>query len=465
MSRFTTLYLCAALLGLTAVVYLPLWNNELVDFDDEPYITANPGVIEGLSWSGLSWAWTNEIAPYWMPLTWVSLQFDAQCFSSRDPEGQVILSPVAFHAQNLLWHAGSVLLLFGLWQRLTGARWRSFLLAALFAIHPMHVESVAWAIERKDVLSVFFGVLTLWAYVLYLEKPSWKRYLPLGTALLLSLLAKPMLITLPFVLLLLDYWPLCRISPTLPWKAALRRLIREKAPLFALAATFAFATLVSRFEHGSLVAFNEVPLIPRVANALTAYGWYLFSTFSPSRLAVLYPHPYDNWSLRAALAGGGALLSISALCWWQARQRPWLTTGWYWFVGTLLPVIGLAQGGKQAWADRFSYWPHIGLFIVAVWGLGELVERFRIPARVAGVVGALILGCLGALTWSQVGYWRNTLTLWEHTLAVTENNLQAQYHVAIYYRNRGQMEEAEPYLIEAARIERERLRSHLSNGP
>ena len=280
--------------------------------------------------------------------------------------------PAAFHGQNLAWHAASALLLFGLWQRLTGARGRSFLVAALFAVHPMHVESVAWAIERKDVLSVFFGVLTLWAYARYLDRPGWKRYLPLGTAFLLSLLSKPMLITLPFVLLLLDYWPLRRTAPP-------RRLVWEKAPLFALAALFAVVTVVLRFEHGALVSLDDVPLLSRVANALTAYGWYLSTTFYPARLAALYPHPYDHWSPAAALAGAAALLSLTALSVWQARRRPWLITGWLWFVVALVPVIGLAQGGKQAWADRFSYWPHIGLFVAVVWGLGECVERCASP--------------------------------------------------------------------------------------
>ncbi len=459
MSRLSTPFLCAALLGLTAAAYLPLWDNEFVDFDDEPYIVANPGVSAGLTWSGLSWAWTNDTVPYWMPLTWLSFQFDAHCFSTRDAQGQAVLSPAAFHGQNLAWHAASVLLLFGLWLRLTGARWRSFLIAALFAVHPMHVESVAWAIERKDVLSVFFGLLTLWAYVRYLEKPGWKRYLPLGTAFLLSLLSKPMLMTLPFVLLLLDYWPLRRTSLGGPSSATFRRLLREKVPLFALAALFAIMTLASRFDHGALVSLDDVSLTARAANALTAYGWYLFRTFAPVRLAVLYPHPNGNWSPPAALAGAGALLSLTALSLWQARRRPWLIAGWLWFVATLVPVIGLAQGGKQAWADRFSYWPHIGLFVAVVWGLGELVERCRIPARLAGVVAALVLGCLGALTWFQVGYWRNTPALWQHALAVTEDNLMAQQNLADYYRNRGQLEEAEPHQEEVYRLEIEHMKA------
>jgi hypothetical protein len=459
MSRLTTPCLCSALLGLTAAAYAPLWHNDFIDFDDGPYITDNADVKEGLSWSGLAWAWDGGSAPYWAPLTWLSLQLDAECFSARDAEGQVSLSPAAFHGENLAWHAASALLLFGLLLRLTGAPGKSFLAAALFAVHPMHVESVAWAVERKDVLSVFFGVLTLWAYAWYVERPGWRRYLPLAGAFLLSLLAKPMLMTLPFVLLLLDYWPLCRVGNPRFEISNLKSRIREKLPLFALAVLSALITLVGRYEHGALISLDAVSPTSRAANALTAYGWYLSATFYPARLAVLYPHPYENWSAPAALAGAAALLAVSALAVWQARRRPWLLVGWLWFVGALLPVIGLAQGGKQAWADRFSYWPHVGLFIAVAWGLGELAGRARVPARLAGAAAALALGGLAALTWVQVGYWRDAPTLWEHTLAVTGDNLVAEQHLAGYYLNRGLPDQAAPHREAAIRLEEERNRA------
>ena len=453
------------LLALTVVAYLPVWSNDFVDFDDEVYITCNPGVLGGLTGPGFCWAWTNDDAPYWQPLTWLSLQLDAHCFSKVTPQGEVILSPAAVHGQNLFWHAASVLLLFGLWDRFGGARWRSFLVAALFAVHPMHVESVAWATERKDVLSAFFGLLTLWAYVRYLEHPGPGRYLALAAAFLLSLLAKPMLITLPFVLLLLDYWPLGRfgdaaLAPSherrVGKRARLGRLILEKLPLFALAALIAVLTLESRERHGTLVSLHTLPLSDRLANALTAYGWYLFHSVWPAPLAALYPHPYANWSVPRALAGAAALLSVSALCLWQANRRPWLVTGWLWFVGTLLPVIGFAQGGAQAWADRFGYWPHIGLFVAAVWGLAEFVERLRIPALVGTSMGALVLGCFSVLTWAQVGHWRDSLALWQHTVAVTRDNDRAHERLAICYRRLGRYDEEQFHLIEAWRIQSER---------
>ncbi len=466
LGRWGVCQLGAVLLGLTAAAYFPLWQNGFVDFDDEPYIVQNSGVVGGLTGSGLSWAWTNETTPYWMPLTWLSLQFDARFFSTRTPQGEVILSPAAFHADNLFWHAAGTLLLFALGCRISGAPGRSFLLAALFALHPMHVESVAWAIERKDVLSGFFGLLTLWLYVRWAEKPGRLRYLAVAAAYLASLLAKPMLITLPFVLLLLDYWPLRRwgaASATgtaglaLP-RVSFGRLVREKLLLFLLAASMALVTLNARDRHGALVSLSTLSLTDRLGNIPIAYDAYLSATFYPVGLAVLYPHPRDNWSSLAALAGVGVLTALTALCWWQRRRRPWLLVGWLWFVGTLVPVIGLAQGGSQAWADRFSYWPHIGLFLAVAWEIGEVMERWRIPSLVAGAAGALVLGCLAALTWVQVGYWRNSVTLWEHAVAVTRNNDHAHERLSLAYRRVGRIAEADFHLAEATRIQRQRRR-------
>jgi hypothetical protein len=448
-------HLCAVLLALTVVAYFPVWGNDFVDFDDDPYITTNPGVLGGLSWSAFRWAWQNTVSPYWQPITWLSLQFDAHFFSTRGSQGEVILCPAAFHGHNLFWHGVNVLLLFGLWYRLTGARWRSFLIAALFALHPMHVESVAWAVERKDVLSTFFGLLTLWAYVRYLDAPGPKRYLSMMVAFLLSLLAKPMLTTLPFVLLLLDRWPLGRWGSeqnAIP----LGRLVLEKIPVFILAAVVAIITMAAREDHGAVVPLGNLSLSARLANALAGYGWYLSTTFCPWHLAVLYPHPFENWSGLRAVAGGAALFAITALSVWQAGRWPWLFTGWLWFVGTLVPVIGLVQGGGQAWADRFSYWPHIGLFVAVVWGLGALVERLRIPSLVSATAGALVLAGLGILTWVQVGYWRDATTLWAHTLAVTRDNDRAHERLSGCYRRQGRLEEAEAQLYEAVRIQARR---------
>jgi tetratricopeptide (TPR) repeat protein len=460
MLRPRTVYLSAALLLLTLGAYLPVWNNGFIDWDDELYITANPHVRDGLTWPGFAWVWTSDTAAYWQPLSWLSLQLDAQLFSIPSKTGPPVPSAAASHGVSLFWHAASVLLLFGLWYRLTGACWRSFLVAALFAVHPMHVESVAWAAERKDVLSVFFGLVTLWAYVHYLDRPGWRRYLLMAVAYLLSLLSKPMLMTLPFVMLLLDYWPLRRIAPEpsraaggpLPAPAPFGRLLLEKVPLLVLSAGIAVATVILQDRTGEPISYNLLPLSERLANAVSGYGWYLAHTFVPVRLAILYPHRGPNWSALSVFAGAAALLIITLVACWQARRRRWLIVGWLWFVGTVAPVCGIIQVGDQGWADRFTYWPHIGLFVCVAWGLGELVERFRISARVAATAGAAVLVALAALTWVQAGYWRDTPTVWQHALDVTENNHRAHFSLGKVALNRGRMGEAEAHFAEAARI-------------
>jgi protein O-mannosyl-transferase len=456
MRFLSCLCLYLALAALTVAAYLPVWQNQFVDFDDLPWLLGNPDVTEGLTWSSFCRIWdpgTGE-APYWMPLTWLSFQLDAQLFSSWTPAGECILSPVAFHGHNLFWHTAGVLLLFGFCRHLTGKPGPSFLIAALFAVHPMHVESVAWAIERKDVLSGFFGVLTLWAYVRYTEKPSWRRYAVVAVALLLSLLAKPMLITLPFLLLLLDYWPLRRMRSRDAKPVA--ELILEKLPLVVIALVIAVITLAMRERRGSLVSLGTISLSARIANAPIAYHWYLLSTFWPTRLAVLYPHPYDNWSLGSALLGATMLLACTGLAWRQARRRPWLIVGWLWFVTALVPVIGFAQGGKQAWADRFSYWAHLGLFLAVVLELAAWSERGGVSARICRFAAAAVLGCLAFLTWQQVGVWRDTPTLWQHALRITHDNDQAHEHLARYYYVEGQSELCQLHIHEAARIQLQR---------
>jgi tetratricopeptide (TPR) repeat protein len=460
--RVGNAWLFAVLALLTVTAFLPVWKNGFVDIDDDWYITANPRVIQGWTPQGFEWAWTTFRGKYWQPLSWLSLQLDAHLFSTQSAAGERVLSPAAFHGQSLCWHVASVLLLFALWQRLTGARWRSFLVAALFAVHPMRVESVAWATERKDVLSVFFGILTLWAYGRYAEKRSWWRYLAVAAAFSLSLLSKPMLMTLPFMLLLLDYWPLCRMSSAVlpdgsmrsaPAPLSVSRLLLEKALFFALAAGIAVVTAIARDQTKAAVPLSDLPMSARLANALTAYGSYVLNTFYPVHLAVLYPHPLENWSMASVLAGAGLLLVISLISLRMAKQWPWLIVGWFWFVVALLPVIGFAQGGPQALADRFCYWPHIGLFVAVAWGLGELVERQRIPSLFCGIGGASVLGCLAVLTWIQVGFWHDPLTLWQRALAVTERNAEAHDHLGKYYLERGQVDEAEYHFAEAFRIE------------
>jgi hypothetical protein len=317
---------------------------------------------------------------------------------------------------------------------------------------------VAWAVERKDVLSCFFGILTLWAYVRFQERPSWSRYLAIVAAFTLSLLAKPMLMTLPFVLLLLDYWPLQR-------KARVERLLLEKIPLFLMSACIAAVTLEARSANGSLVSLDTLPLSARFGNALVAYGWYLKTTFYPWSLAVLYPHLRQSWTLLGAGSGLVVLVTLTLLCWRMRKAQPWLLVGWLWFVGSLLPVIGFAQGGRQAWADRFSYWPHIGLFVAVVWGLAGLAERLRVPARVVALGGVVVLAILAVRTGVQVTHWRDSGTMWEQALAVTTDNDLAHEYLAVWLRRQGRPQEADHHLLEAARIQMQRMRASISPKP
>jgi hypothetical protein len=328
----------------------------------------------------------------------------------------------------------------------------------------MRVESVAWAAERKDVLSVFFGILTLWAYAGFVKKGGWLRYLGVAAAYSLSLLAKPMLMTLPCALLLLDYWPLCRTRSLGPstldattgasrTARSFAQLLLEKVPLFALAAGIAIVTEFARDQTHAAVPLGELAISARLANALTAYGAYLVDTFYPVRLAVMYPHPMENWSLARTLAGAAVLLGGLVVSLRQRRTWPWLTVGWLWFVVSLLPVIGFSQGGPQARADRFCYWAHIGLFVAVIWGLGRAVEYWRVPEWIPKTVAATTITCLAVITWFQVGYWHDPVSLWQRALAVTEDNAEAHQHLGKYYLDHAQMEKAAAHLEEAVRIE------------
>ncbi len=447
MQRLRPIYCCLLLLGLTSAAYRPVWSNGFVDFDDEWYITTNPHVVQGLSGPNFRWAWTNTRANYWMPLTWLTFQLDASVFPSRSSTGERLPSPAVVHGQNLVWHSLNVLLLFGWLKRWTGAIGRSFLVAALFAVHPMHVESVAWAAERKDVLSVFFGLATLWAYGAYVAKPSWQRYGLVTAGYVLSLLAKPMLVTLPIILLLLDYWPLARLSGK---DRQFGRLVLDKVPLIALAAVAGLGTLLALQDTGAAVSAEILPWSARLANALAAYGWYLLQTFWPTNLAVLYPHPYQSWSLATALLGACLLLAITGF---TLRQgQPWFQVGWLWFVVALLPVIGLVQGGEQAWADRFCYWPHIGLFIAIVWMLAGLAEDWHLPISVGRGFAAVGVVFFAVLTAVQVAYWRDSATLWQRAVDVTRDNDVAHLHLGYYYLHHGQLDDARNHFAEAVRI-------------
>jgi tetratricopeptide (TPR) repeat protein len=421
------LLVSVALVVLTVATYGRLWQNDFIDLDDETYVTKNLGVLGGLTPRGIKWAWTTWHGGFWFPLTWMSLQLDASLSGKRLP-----FAPV-FHAHNLLWHTATVVLLFLVLARMTGSTWRSALVAALFAVHPLHVESVAWATERKDVLSTFFWVLTLAAYVRYVERPGADRYQLVVAAFVLGLLAKPMLVTLPCTLLLLDWWPLSRWgwgAKESSFSRGLGRVLLEKVPLFVIAFAFSALTVFTQ-QHGvAVVPLDQVSRSARVANAVYSYAWYLEKTFWPTSLTVFYVHPRGAWQWPPILTAGAVLLVVSVLALATARRMPWLLVGWLWFLGTMVPVIGLVQVGDQARGDRFVYVPHIGLFIAIVWTAAALLQRLRVPAVAQAGLAAGCVAALVAVSWRQEAHWRNTETIWEHAIAVDPNNDRARANLA-----------------------------------
>jgi tetratricopeptide (TPR) repeat protein len=400
-----------------------LWSRQydFVNFDDYEYVLKNEYVRVGWTADSLWWGLTSLEAFNWHPLTWFSLQLDAHLFGTN---------PRAFHATNVMLHAANVVLLFLVLRRLTGAVWRSAAVAAFFALHPLHVESVAWVSERKDVLSTFFWMLTMLAYTRYAERPGTVRYMLVVLYLTLGLMSKPMLVTLPCVLLLLDYWPLCRcpFSPPAPTgsadetgephHASLTRLILEKIPLFLLAAVCCWLTIRAQnyLIDRSQTAY---PFGARLLNALVSYVGYLGQMFWPSDLAILYLHPGTTISTAQGLAAGLLLAGITLVAVLWRQRRPYVLVGWLWYLGTLVPVIGLLQVGQQARADRYTYVPLIGIFIVLSWGAAEWLGR-RCLGRVAlsAATAALLLGC-ALVSWSQVQHWRNSTTLWDRAVQVS----------------------------------------------
>jgi tetratricopeptide (TPR) repeat protein len=430
------LVVSVVLAGLTVLVYCPCFDHPFIKLDDQDYVTQNAHVQAGLTAEGVRWAFTTFACGNWHPLTWLSLQLDATLFGGRNAGG--------FHLTNVLLHAASAALLFLVLARMTGAVWRPALVAALFALHPLHVESVAWVAERKDVLSTLFWVLTLAAYLAYVRRPGVGRYLLVALALGLGLLAKPMLVTLPFVLLLLDYWPLRRWPPAVPF----HRLLLEKVPLLALVLASCVLTAVAQSRFQAVRSFASYPLDVRVANALLAYVSYLGKALWPAHLAVYYPHPGAAVPVVQVVGAGLLLAALTALALALGRRRPYLAVGWLWYLGTLVPVIGLVQVGDQALADRYTYVPLIGLFLMLTWGAADLVEVLNLSGLWAAGAAAVVLAACVALTWTQLGYWKSDLDLWEHALAVTGPNLMAHCHLAECLHERGK--------IEAARKEYER---------
>jgi hypothetical protein len=430
--------ICLLLAAATVASYASLGDAAFINFDDHEYVYENVHVISGLTWENVAWAFTTTHLANWHPLTWLSHMLDSQLFG---------LDAGAHHLTNLLLHAANTLLLFLILVRTTGSFWRSGFAAALFALHPLHVESVAWVSERKDVLSTFFWMLTVGSYVRYAGIRSVRSFLPVCLFFALGLMTKAMLVTLPFALLLFDFWPLRRIEigPSIAATGTARRklsaLVREKAPLFLLSGISSAITFWVQRSGGAVRSLEVWPFDVRIANAAVAYAQYIAKMFWPAELAVYYPHPGSPpiWELAVS---GVLLLAVSLFVLRVVGQRPALAVGWLWYIGTLLPVIGLVQVGSQAAADRYTYVPLIGLFIMLAWGIPESAVRGR-HAKLGVAIGVTAsLAALSLLTRKQVEYWSGSIPLFEHALDVTQNNEVAHFNLALALGLDGRFDEA-----------------------
>ncbi|HEX5218482.1 MAG TPA: tetratricopeptide repeat protein, partial [Verrucomicrobiae bacterium] len=458
------LLIIALLLALiTAAIYLPVLGHDFINYDDPDYVTFNEVVLRGLTGEGLKWAFTTGHASNWHPVTWLSHMLDVQLFGVK---------PAGHHGTNVALHvANAVLLLLLLWQ-LTGVIWRSAFVAALFALHPLHVESVAWVAERKDVLSTFFGLLCLLAYGAYARHKSTPHptlspdeaerannkskvaYALTFTFLALGLMSKAMLVTWPFVMLLLDVWPLKRIELStfnvqLP---TLKRLILEKLPFFALVIGSCVATFLVQQSAGAVTTMENLPLEDRLANAVVSYAKYLFMTIWPADLAIFYPHPelrypastqWSGWAITLTLV---VLAGISWLAFKRQRELPYLFTGWFWYLGILVPVIGIVQVGTQGLADRYTYVPLIGIFVVIAWGSHLLIERLKMPPFIRPLLGLVALVSCAIISYQQVLVWRDDFTLFGHALKVTTGNAPAHSTLGKAWAKKGDYAKALEHL-------------------
>ena len=443
------LFIVLGLAVITFGIYAQVIRHQFITLDDGWYIKNNPMVNRGVTLAGLAWAFTTFYEANWHPLTWIAHMIDSQLFG-LNAGGHLLV--------NALIHVANTLLVFAFLSRTTHARWPSALVAALFALHPLHVESVAWAAERKDTLSTFFGLLSLISYTRYAEENSRKWYAWTVLTLVLGLLAKPVLVTWPFVMLLLDYWPLRRLARWTRQKnffAWIAPLLREKLPLFAIVAASCVITFFAQAHSGAVRTFLDVPIALRLLNALISYAKYLLLTFWPHDLAVYYPFTpigIPAWQIIAATC---LLTGITAFCLFQSEIRPYLIVGWLWFLGTLVPVIGLVQVGGQTMADRYFYIPSIGFFIALVYGLADIGKMQRLAPSLAGAIAGAVLLVLAALTNAQIHLWRDSFTLFKHALAVTPPNLVIENSLGIALDNSGRYDEAAAHFEKALHVQRD----------
>jgi tetratricopeptide (TPR) repeat protein len=435
--------ICLALTLTTAAVFYQVCTYDFVNLDDPVYVYENLNIQAGITPKAIKWAFTTGYASNWHPLTWLSHMLDWQLFGLKAGD---------HHLTNLIFHIANTLLLFIVLKQMTHKLWQSAFVAALFALHPLHVESVAWVAERKDVLSTFFWMLTIWAYIRFVNSPKITSYLLVLVFFALGLMSKPMLVTLPFVLLLLDYWPLDRFSlkrGEAGSKYSLPYLLIEKAPLFAMTLVSCIVTFIIQREGGAMVPFT---LQLRISNALVSYVEYIGKMIWPSRLAVFYPHLGKNISILHTVISVVLLLAVTILILRFAKNHRYLVTGWFWYLGTLVPVIGLVQVGEQALADRYTYIPLTGLFIIIAWGLPEFLGKWSYRKIALWTSSLIVLSVLAIFAHIKQQYWKNTLTLCEHALRVTDNNYQAHFCIAYMLFEQDRIEEAIRHGTEAVRI-------------
>jgi tetratricopeptide (TPR) repeat protein len=436
---------CFLLAAMTFAVFGQTLAHQFINYDDDVYVYENPVVIRGLTLKGIVWAFTTTHASNWHPLTWLSHMLDCQLYGLR---------PGGHHLTSVILHTATVIALFLVLREMTGALWRSAFVAALFAIHPLRVESVAWVAERKDVLSGLFFMLTMGAYVRYVRRPwSLVRYGLVMLLFALGLMCKPMLVTAPLVLLLLDYWPLQRVE-----SEKLSALLLEKLPLLALSAASCVATLLAQNSAIQSVEIFSLPV--RLVTALLACKTYLLQMIYPAGLAVFYPFPHNGLPVWEATLDGTLMAGLSAAAWWQRRKQPWLLAGWIWYLVMLLPVVGIIQVGGQAHADRYTYLPQIGIYVAVTWLVAEWgLSRVALGGLMAGVL-ALFMVC----AWQQTAYWQNSETLWTYTLACTTNNDVAQNNLGLVLLKKGRMDAAINCFQQALQIRPNSVEAHDNLG-
>ena len=458
-------FACLVLIAITWLVFGQTLGHDFINFDDHVYVYENPQITRGLTVDGLIGAFTHTHARNWHPLTTISHMLDCQLYG---------LKAGGHHFTNVLLHTIAVALLFLVLRQMTGALWQSAFAAGVFAIHPLHVESVAWVAERKDVLSAVFFMLTLLAYVRYARAPSSGGYLAVAVFFALGLMSKPMLVTLPFVLLLLDYWPLERFhksvsstskSKAAPWldrQSIPQRLFVEKIPLFVLSVFSCIATLLAQREGAGAIA--QLPLMWRLNNAFVSYVAYIWEMFWPARLAVFYPHPNNRLAFWQIILAIVFLVAVSLCAILLRKERPYILTGWFWYVGMLVPVIGFLQVGEQAHADRYTYLPQIGLYVLIVWAIADLIESWRALRPFFAVAAPMTIAALGWCALIQTSHWKNSETLWSQALAVTSDNDVAHNNLGFLLLRRGEFDRAVSHFQTALNIRSSSAESHYDLG-